>query len=43
MALINCPECNKQVSNRAKICPNCGCPINTNLKYKLITPFPKVR
>ena len=27
MALINCPECGKIVSNMAKLCPNCGCPI----------------
>lgn len=24
MALINCPECNNQISNKAKICPHCG-------------------
>lgn len=24
MALINCPECGKEVSEQAKICPNCG-------------------
>ena len=24
MALINCPECNKQVSGSAKSCPHCG-------------------
>lgn len=29
MALINCPECGKQVSDRALSCPDCGCPINT--------------
>jgi hypothetical protein len=29
MALISCPECGKQVSDRAPACPNCGCPINT--------------
>jgi hypothetical protein len=29
MALINCPECGKQVSDRASSCPDCGCPINT--------------
>lgn len=28
MALINCPECGKQISNQAKNCPECGCPIN---------------
>lgn len=29
MALINCPECNKEISDRALTCPNCGCPIAT--------------
>lgn len=24
MALINCPECNKQISDTIKSCPNCG-------------------
>jgi len=28
MALINCPECHKEVSNKAVSCPNCGNPIN---------------
>ncbi|EZQ01168.1 hypothetical protein [Acinetobacter sp. Ver3] len=28
MALINCPECNKQVSNTALDCPSCGKSIN---------------
>lgn len=27
MALINCPECDKQISDKAKACPNCGFPI----------------
>ena len=27
MALINCPECGKQISDKAGSCPNCGCPI----------------
>jgi hypothetical protein len=27
MALINCPECNKEASNQAAKCPNCGFPI----------------
>jgi uncharacterized membrane protein YdbT with pleckstrin-like domain len=27
MALINCPECGKQVSTAAKSCPSCGFPI----------------
>lgn len=28
MALITCPECGKEVSDKAKMCPNCGYPIN---------------
>ena len=28
MALINCPECNHQVSDKALACPNCGCTLN---------------
>ena len=28
MAIISCPECGKQISDRAFSCPNCGCPIN---------------
>lgn len=27
MALIKCPECGREISERAKSCPNCGCPI----------------
>lgn len=30
MALINCPECGKEISSTVKICPNCGYTINTN-------------
>lgn len=29
MALINCPECGKEISEKAGSCPNCGCPLNT--------------
>lgn len=28
MALINCPECGKEISDKAVSCPNCGCPQN---------------
>jgi hypothetical protein len=24
MALVNCRECGKEVSNQAKVCPHCG-------------------
>ncbi|NNF87976.1 MAG: DUF4190 domain-containing protein [Acidimicrobiia bacterium] len=27
MALISCPECSREVSDRAPACPNCGYPI----------------
>lgn len=27
MALITCPECGKEFSDKAPACPNCGCPI----------------
>ena len=28
MALIRCPECGKEISDRAPSCPNCGTPFN---------------
>lgn len=28
MALINCPECGKEISDKAASCPHCGNPIN---------------
>lgn len=27
MALINCPECNKEISDKANACPHCGLPL----------------
>lgn len=30
MALINCPECEKEISDKAISCPNCGVPLNEN-------------
>lgn len=27
MALIKCPECGKEISDKANTCINCGCPI----------------
>lgn len=32
MALIKCPECGKQVSDRAPTCPGCGSPIDTAIR-----------
>lgn len=36
MSLIKCIECGKEISDKAKSCPNCGYPININTKYKVI-------
>ena len=30
MPLINCPDCNKEVSDKAEACIHCGCPLNLN-------------
>ena len=40
MALINCPECQKEISNQAKACPNCGCPIDlpTTVTNNVVQP-----
>ena len=41
MPLINCPECNKEISNKAASCPNCGYPINSlklSIEQKPSTP-----
>jgi len=31
MALINCTECGKLVSDKASFCPHCGCPVSVTL------------
>lgn len=28
MALMKCPKCNKEISDKAKYCPNCGCEVS---------------
>ena len=28
MALIKCPECGKEISDKAKVCIHCGYPLN---------------
>lgn len=30
MALINCPECGKEISDKAEVCIHCGYPIKKN-------------
>lgn len=32
MALINCSECEKQISDKATSCPGCGCPLSDTVK-----------
>jgi hypothetical protein len=39
MALITCPECTKEISDKATSCPNCGCPIAGNLDVELKKEF----
>ena len=38
MALIKCPECNKEVSDRAVTCPHCGYQLRNvqNRAYRLV-------
>ena len=38
MALISCPECSKEISDKADVCPQCGFPI---AKSPLAVPLPK--
>lgn len=35
MSLINCPECQKQISDKSKICVGCGFPICEFLKKEV--------
>ena len=48
MSLIKCPECGKEISDQAKMCPHCGCPImdtdiviqeSSKLKNKKVKTF----
>lgn len=32
MALIKCPECGREVSDKASACPNCGYPISKSIE-----------
>lgn len=34
MALIKCPDCDKQVSTSAAACPNCGAPVKAARETK---------
>ena len=39
MALINCPECNHEVSDTATICPNCGFALRKDINIQKRTSF----
>ena len=32
MAMIKCPECGKEISDRAEVCPGCGYPVKDYLQ-----------
>ena len=34
MALINCPECNGNLSDKASVCPHCGYPVKDPAEYE---------
>ena len=42
MALIKCPGCNQNVSNKAKKCPHCGISIQEILNKQVSSPTPKL-
>lgn len=35
MAMIKCPECGKEISDKALTCPNCGVPINMEMPVRV--------
>ena len=39
MALINCKECGKEISDMAKMCPHCGCLIKKKGKGFAVASF----
>lgn len=39
MALVNCPECNQEVSSDAKNCPKCGFPLHKRENREQIHKF----
>lgn len=33
MALIKCPECGREISDKAEACPGCACPMSAEPDY----------
>ncbi len=40
MALTNCPECNREISDKAGACPNCGHPLEKIISDIPVDTFP---
>lgn len=38
MAMIKCPECGKEISDKANACIHCGCPLETKLEAEQCKP-----
>ena len=36
MALIDCPDCKREISDKAQNCPHCGFPINRNPQQQIV-------
>jgi len=34
MALLKCPDCGREVSDKAAACPGCGCPVDAESSIK---------
>ena len=39
MALIKCPECEKQISDKASSCPECGFPLKVTYEEYICCPY----
>lgn len=37
MGLLTCPDCGRDVSDRARACPHCGCPITGDPEDSVFT------
>jgi hypothetical protein len=43
MALTRCPECQREVSDKASVCPGCGYPLQGAGRFPADTPLPDAR
>ncbi len=43
MALIKCPECGKEISDKASVCPNCGYPISNTSSAGSTASYAQIR